>query len=108
MPTFPSRLPDCQPVAESRKNRDSASLVPMCEAALRISVRPVASDVSHAAVRRAAIVAVVLWPEADLDAAVPDLGVPHAFEPVAAVQEDQLRVVRRIADTPVGSPSEIP
>jgi len=85
--------------------RDSASLLPTCEAVVRVSVRPVASDESHAVVRRAALVELAFWLVVDLAAAMPDLEVSHAVEPLSAgresVQEDQSRAVRRIADTPV-------
>ena len=103
---FPSRLPDCQPVAECLKNLDSASQVLLLRVAVvRVSVQLVAQDVSRAAVRRAVPVARQVWLVVDLAAEMPDSEVRHASEPEAAgyesVPEDQSRAVRRNADTPV-------
>ena len=103
--TIPSRRPDSQLVAEYPTNRDSASMMLTYPTAIRVSVRPVASDVSREVVRRAVFVALELWLVVDFAAVVRDLEVSHASKPVAedheSVQEDQSRAVRRIADTPV-------
>lgn len=93
MRAISSRLPDCQPVAEHLTNHDLASQLRTGAAAVRVSVQPVAWDVSHEAVRRAVPVVLEFWLVADLAAEVPDSELPNVSEPEAggheSVQVDQ-------------------